>query len=118
MCLQKCDCSTCHHVQGCMSTPRITETTIYEYETLDGIKETTKSQESTSYEKENKTPGHETNSGRNVVMFVGSVFSFLLIFAIIREICLCCRYPRPTGEQKILDDVYTDIGEMENRGTE
>lgn len=82
--------------------------------------------ETTNSKNENKeknqyrkqTPDHETNFGRNVVILVGSVLSFILILAIIREICLCCRFSRPTGPRTPFGDVYTDIAEIENRRTE
>nr|XP_034307811.1 uncharacterized protein LOC105323993 [Crassostrea gigas] len=48
MCLQKCDCSTCHHVQGCISTTRIPVeilgTTSHKCVSKDEIKDTTKTQ--------------------------------------------------------------------------
>lgn len=61
--------------------------------------------ESTNYENGNKdrvnctnqTPEYKTNSGRNVIIYVGAVLSFILIFAIIREFSLCCRFPGHTG---------------------
>lgn len=66
----------------------------------------------------NHTPEPKTNFGRNIVIFVGSTFSFLLILAILREICLWFRFSRPTGQRTTFDDVYTDIAEMEIRGTD
>lgn len=45
----------------------------------------------------NQTPEYKANSGRNVIIYVGAVLSFILIFAIIREFSLCCRFPGPTG---------------------
>lgn len=64
-----------------------------------------------------QTPEHKTNFDRIVVIFAGSALSFILILAILREICLFCRFPRPTGLLSTSSDVYTDIAEMENRGT-
>lgn len=66
----------------------------------------------------NHTPEPKTNFGRNVVIFVGSTFSLLLILAVLREICLWFRFSRPTGQRTTFDDVYTDIAEMEIRGTD
>ncbi|XP_052677351.1 uncharacterized protein LOC128158523 [Crassostrea angulata] len=104
LCLQKCDCSTCHHVHGCISTTQtpveMLGTTSHECATKDEIKETTKTQELTSIKNKNidkiqctnHTPEPKTNFGRNVVIFVGSAFSFLLILAILRDICLWFRF--------------------------
>lgn len=68
----------------------------------------------------NKTSDSKTNFNWNVVVFVvGSVFSFILILAILREICLYLRFPRRTGlRTTFIGDVYTDIAEMENRRTD
>lgn len=63
-------------------------------------------------------PEHRTNFDRNVVIFAGSALSFILILAILREICLFRRFPGPTGLLSTSSDVYTDFAEMENRGTE
>lgn len=41
-------------------------------------------------------PEHRTNFDRNVVIFAGSALSFILILAILREICLFRRFPGPT----------------------
>lgn len=63
-------------------------------------------------------PEHKTNFDRNIVIFTGSALSFILILAILREIFLVCRFPRPTGLLSTSSDVYADIAEVENRGTE
>ncbi|XP_052679434.1 uncharacterized protein LOC128160192 isoform X1 [Crassostrea angulata] len=127
-CLQNCDCSPCHHVYGCVSSTLITETTSHGYVNKDEIKDTTEKPESISCKNENKDnikckdqmqkPEHKTNFDRNVVIFAGSALSFILILAILREICLVCRFPRPTGLLSTSSDVYTDIAEVENRVTE
>nr|XP_034304586.1 uncharacterized protein LOC117682005 [Crassostrea gigas]XP_034304587.1 uncharacterized protein LOC117682005 [Crassostrea gigas] len=124
-CLQTCDCLPCHHVYGCISTPHIAETTTSEYEIKDEIKKTTKIQESTNFKNENndkvkctnQTPEHKTNFGRNIIIYVGSVLSFMLIIEIIRELYLYCQCSGPTGRRAILDDIYTGIAEMENTRT-
>ncbi|XP_052679865.1 uncharacterized protein LOC128160570 [Crassostrea angulata] len=130
MCLQKCDCSTCHHVQGCISTTRIPVeilgTTSHKCVSKDEIKDTTKTKELTSknenrakIQRRDKTQDSKTNFGWNVVIFVvGSLFSFILILAILREICLCLQLSRPTGLLTTFGDVYTDIAEMEDRRTD
>lgn len=50
-------------------------------------------------------------SGRILVIFIGSILCFILIFVIIRELCLCCRSPLPTGIRTV-EDVYADIAEI------
>lgn len=52
-----------------------------------------------------------TFSGRILVIFIGSILCFILIFVIIRELCLCCRSPLPTGIRTV-EDVYADIAEI------
>lgn len=42
---------------------------------------------------------------------IGSILCFILIFVIIRELCLCCRSPLPTGIRTV-EDVYADIAEI------
>lgn len=51
-------------------------------------------------------------SNRVIVIFIGSVLCFILIFVIIREMCLTCyRFPQTTGLRNA-DDVYADITEI------
>lgn len=50
-------------------------------------------------------------SGRIIVIFIGSILCFILIFVIIRELCLCGRSPLPTSIRTI-EDVYADIAEI------
>lgn len=50
-----------------------------------------------------------TTSGRIIVISIESVLCFILIFAIIRELCLCYRFPQPTGIRVVIDYVYAEM---------
>lgn len=76
------------------------ETTIYEYK--DEYKPNCS----------NQTPGNMKISDTILVISVGSLLCVMLIFVIIRELCLCCRFTQPVGRRKTRDDVYANIAEM------
>lgn len=76
------------------------ETTIYEY------KDEYKPNSS------NQTPRNMKISYTILVISVGSLLCVMLIFVIIRELCLCCRFTQPVGRLKTRDDVYANIAEM------
>lgn len=60
----------------------------------------------------NQTPGNMKISDTILVISVGSLLCVMLIFVIIRELCLCCRFTQPVGRRKTRDDVYANIAEM------
>lgn len=46
-----------------------------------------------------------TTTGRTIVISIVSVLCFILIFIIIRELCLCYRFSQPTGIRVGIDDI-------------
>lgn len=46
-----------------------------------------------------------TTSGITIVISIASVLCFILIFVIIRELCLCYRFSQPTGIRVVIDDI-------------
>lgn len=69
--------------------------------------------ETTSYEHKNEdktkcskqTPENVKISGTVLIISVGSLLCVMLILVIIREVCLCCRFPQPVGRKTIREDV-------------
>lgn len=82
-----------------------TETTSHEY----------KSEDKTKCLKQ--TLGNMKTSDRILIISVESLLCVMLILVIIREICLCCRFPQSAGRQTTRNDVYADIVEMQNETT-
>lgn len=76
------------------------EITVYEHKTED------------KPNRSNQTPGNMKISDTILVISVGSLLCVMLIFVIIRELCLCCRFTQPVGRRKTRDDVYANIAEM------
>lgn len=50
-----------------------------------------------------------TTSDRIIVISIGYVLYICFIFVIIRELCLCYRFPQPTGIRVVIDDVYAEM---------
>lgn len=70
-----------------------TETTSYEY----------KNEDKTKCSKQ--TPENVIISDTVLIISVGSLLWFMLILVIIREVCLCCRFPQPVGRKTIREAV-------------
>ncbi|XP_052680044.1 uncharacterized protein LOC128160742 [Crassostrea angulata] len=117
LCFHKCKCLPCHHIYECVSTTlkRIAETTSYSYDTKDETTDTNQIHvpETTSYEYKNEdktkcskqTPENVIISDTVLIISVGSLLCFMLILVIIREVCLCCRFPQPVGRKTIREAV-------------